>query len=133
LSCVRQRTDGRPGLGHLDRTTEELMKPQTLMASFCAAALAFGCASHSARLDSYGPATRSNEGYYGVIASIEGGPADSVGLAGREIGNAGGGQDDYSIRVRFDDRSFQTVRQGRLDGLRVGDSVRIEDDRVRHY
>jgi len=42
-------------------------------------------------------------------------------------------EDTYRIRVRFDDRSYQTVTQDSLDGLRVGDSVRIERDRVRRY
>jgi outer membrane lipoprotein SlyB len=39
----------------------------------------------------------------------------------------------YYIRVRFDDRSQQTVAQAALDGLRIGDSVRIENHRVRSY
>jgi outer membrane lipoprotein SlyB len=54
-------------------------------------------------------------------------------LAGHEIGKANGRQDVYFIRVRFDDRGYQTVTQDSLDGLRVGDSVRIERDRVRRY
>jgi hypothetical protein len=37
------------------------------------------------------------------------------------------------IRIRFDDRSYQTVTQASLDGLRAGDSVRIERGRVRRY
>jgi outer membrane lipoprotein SlyB len=54
-------------------------------------------------------------------------------LAGHEIGDANRQQGVYFIRVRFDDRSYQTVMQDNLDGLRVGDSVRIERDRVRRY
>ena len=54
-------------------------------------------------------------------------------LVGHEIGQANERQDIYFIRVRFDDRSYQTVAQTSLDGLRVGDSVRIERDRVRRY
>jgi outer membrane lipoprotein SlyB len=54
-------------------------------------------------------------------------------LIGHEIGKANGRQDVYFIRIRFDDRSYQTVTQTSLDGLRVGDSVRIERDRVRRY
>jgi hypothetical protein len=42
-------------------------------------------------------------------------------------------EDTYRIRVRFDDRSYQAVTQDSLDGLRVGDSVRTERDRVRRY
>jgi outer membrane lipoprotein SlyB len=114
---------------------------------------------------------RSNEGYYGVIESIESRPAahngnaivgtiiggviggvaghqvgsgrgnDVATIAGavggalidHEIGKTNGRQDMYFIRIRFDDRSYQTVAQTSLDGLRVGDSVRIERDRVRRY
>jgi outer membrane lipoprotein SlyB len=39
----------------------------------------------------------------------------------------------FIVRIRFDDRSYQTVSQASLDGLRVGDGVRIEDGRVRRY
>ena len=55
------------------------------------------------------------------------------GLIGHEIAEANGPQDVYFIRIRFDDRSYQTVAQKSLDGLRVGDSVRIERNRVRRY
>jgi outer membrane lipoprotein SlyB len=54
-------------------------------------------------------------------------------LVGHEIGQANERQDVYSIRVRFDDNSYQTVTQASLDGLRVGDSVRVERNRVRRY
>ena len=64
-----------------------------------------------------------------IVESGAGGGA----LAGHEIGKTNGRQDVYLIRVRFDDRSFQTVAQASLDGLGVGDSVRIERDRVRRY
>jgi outer membrane lipoprotein SlyB len=61
--------------------------------------------------------------------------AGAVGGAfvGQEIGKASARQDVYFIRIRFDDKSYQTVAQASLDGLRVGDSVRIEHDRVRRY
>lgn len=39
----------------------------------------------------------------------------------------------YLIRIRFDDRSYRTVWQAHLDGLQVGDGVRIERGRVRSY
>jgi hypothetical protein len=70
---------------------------------------------------------RSNENYYAVIDSIESAPA------GNEIAKVTGRQNVYLVRVRFDDRSYQTLTQASLDGLRVGDSVRIEHDRVRRY
>ena len=56
-----------------------------------------------------------------IVESGAGGGA----LAGHEIGKTNGRQDVYRIRVRFDDRSFQTVAQASLDGLGVGDSVRM--------
>ena len=37
----------------------------------------------------------------------------------------------YFIRVRFDDRGYQTVTQPDLGELRVGDSVQIDRDRLR--
>jgi outer membrane lipoprotein SlyB len=109
----------------------------------------------------------SNEGHYGVIASIESDPAGNGVIGGTVIGGVLGGvvghqarsncgdqvtsvagaagaarhgaetgtenpqPDGYFIRVRFDDRGYQTVTQTSLDGLRVGDSVRIEHERVR--
>ena len=151
------------------------MKPQTIIVPlFATAALVSGCASSDVNYGSndsrYG-SVRSNEGYYGVIDSIESGPARNDGaavagtviggviggvlghqvgagrgndvatvagavggaLVGHAVGSANGQQDDYVIRVRFDDRSYQTVTQSNLDGLRVGDSVRIERNRVRRY
>lgn len=124
-----------------------------------------GCAGPDARVVDtgyrYGSAS-SNEGYYGIIESIDapvparGGNAPTgavdggaaAGVVGRtpgtgtrddapaadgERGKSGAGRDRYAIRVRFDDSSHRTVTQDDLDGLRVGDSVRIEDDRVRRY
>jgi hypothetical protein len=115
---------------------EDFVKLQTILVPlFAAAVVVSGCASSDIRFGSsdyrYGSA-RSNEGYYGVIDSIESGAAAGA-PGGREIGETNGRQDIYLIRVRFDDRSFQTVTQASLDGLGVGDSVRIERDRVRRY
>jgi hypothetical protein len=62
-----------------------------------------------------------------VAGAPVGGPLD------HEAGKPDGQQNVYFIRLRFDDRSFQTVMQAGLDGLRVGDSVRIERGRVRRY
>jgi hypothetical protein len=112
---------------------EHLTKLLTIIVPlFAAAALASGCASSDARYGGndyrYG-SVRSNERYDGVIDSIESGPV----AVGREIGKANRQQDVYFIRVRFDDRSYQTETQASLDGLRAGDSVRIERGRVRRY
>jgi hypothetical protein len=127
---------------------EALMKLQIIIVSlFTAAALATGCASSDPSYGSNGYQTgsaHSNENHYAVIDSIESGLADNGGnaiahtatrsaLASHEFGRSSAREDVYFIRVRFDDRSYRTVTQSNLDGLRVGDSVRIEDDRVRRY
>jgi hypothetical protein len=97
---------------------------------FVAVALVSACASQDPRNGSndYRSASgRSIENYYAVIDSIESHPA------GSEVGKANARQNVYFVRVRFDDRSYQTVTQASIDGLHVGDGVRIEGDRVRHY
>ena len=114
------------------------MKLQTIIVPlFAAATLASGCAGEDPRhgRNEYPiGAAHSNENYYAVIDSIETHPAgdeeNAIAHAGRE---SNGRQNVYFIRVRFDDRSYRTVMQTSLDGLRVGDSVRIEADRVRRY
>jgi hypothetical protein len=94
--------------------------------------LASGCASTNSRYGSNDYRSgHSNENFYAVIDSIESGAGGA--MIAQAIGKANGPQDIYLIRVRFDDRSYQTVTQNGLDGLRVGDSVRIEHDRVRRY
>lgn len=42
-------------------------------------------------------------------------------------------QDAYRIRVRLDNGGYQTVTQPSISDLRVGDRVRIENDRVSRY
>jgi hypothetical protein len=94
--------------------------PTIIVPLFAAATLASGCVSSDLRDASneyQDSVAHSNENYYAVIDSIQSRPTGNV----------------YLIRVRFDDRSYRTVTQSGLDGLRVGDSVRIEDDRVRRY
>lgn len=97
-----------------------------------AAILTGGCASSDPRYGSneytVGSA-HSNENHYAVIDSIASGPAAS----GATIGHASEQPAVYFIRVRFDDRTYRTVTQNSIAGLRVGDGVRIEDDRVRRY
>ena len=123
-----------------------LMQRPTIFVLLFVTALAVGCSSTGS---GYGgneneppySSMRSTDGYYGVIASIEYSPrgkaasaVTGAGAAGTsDDGNTRGQQDIYFIHVRFDDRSYQTVSQAGLDGLRVGDSVRIERDRVRRY
>lgn len=65
------------------------------------------------------------------VATVAGAVGGAV--VGHEVGRSGGRGDTYVVRVRVDDRSYQTVSQDGLDGLRVGDRVRIEDGRVRRY
>src|SRR5690242_5600332 len=114
------------------------MKLQTIIVPlFAASALASGCASSDPRDGRYeypiGPG-HANENYYAVIVSIESGPAgdeaNAIAHAATEGASAGhesnGRENVYFISVRFDDRSYRTVTQTGLNGLRVGDSVRIE-------
>jgi hypothetical protein len=107
------------------------MKLQTFIV-LGAAALASSCATTDTLYVSNGTRDaypHSNENMYAVIDRIEtvhrGNGGDVVAATKRE--------DMYRVRVRFDDRSYQTVTQDSLDGLRVGDSVRIERDRVHRY
>jgi hypothetical protein len=97
-----------------------------------AAILTSGCASSDPRYGSNqypAGSAQSNENHYAVIDSIESGPAGGGAL----IGQANEQPGVYFIRVRFDDKSYRTVTQNSTAGLRVGDGVRIEDDRVRRY
>jgi hypothetical protein len=126
---------------------EDFVKLRTIIVPLlAAAALASGCATPDARSvgsDSRSGSVHSNEGYYAVIVSIEPGPDGRDGDAhavpaagasgGRDAREANGQQDAYAIRLKFDDNSQQTVFQAGLDGLRVGDSVRIERGRVHRY
>lgn len=121
------------------------MKLQSIIVPlFAAAALVSGCAGSDPRYagnEALPGAAHSNENFYAVVDSIESGPAgdEATGAAGsaseasHEFGRSKGRQDVYFIRVRFDDRSYRTVTQPGLDGLRVGDGVRIENGHVRRY
>lgn len=109
--------------------------PPIIAPLLAAAILTSGCASPSLRDGSNeypAGSAHSNENHYAVVDSIKSGPAIG-GAIGQEIGQANDQQVVYFIRVRFDDRSYRTVTQSSLDGLRIGDGVRIEDDRVRRY
>jgi hypothetical protein len=104
---------------------------------FAAAALTSSCAitdnrstdKRSGSNDNRYAYVHSNENMYAVIDAIEAARRsnDDKAVVGAKP------EDTYRIRVCFDDRSYQTVTQDSLDGLRVGDSVRIERDRVRRY
>ncbi len=102
--------------------------PSIIVALLVAAVLASGCAGTATRHFGNGlqdGTTHANDSHYGVIDSIRSGsPEGDYAREGGEI---------HAIRIRYDDRSYQTVLQAGLDGLRVGDGVRIEQGRVRPY
>jgi outer membrane lipoprotein SlyB len=109
------------------------MKLQTFIVPLLtAAALASSCATTDTRYgsnDTRYSYVHSNENMYAVIDAIE-----TVRRGNDDNPVVGTKREDmYRIRVRFDDRSYRTVAQDSLDGLRVGSSVRIEGDRVRRY
>jgi hypothetical protein len=106
--------------------------PLIIVPLLAAAILTSGCASSDPRYGSNeypAGSAHSNENHYAVIDSIESGPT----IGGATIGQANEQPAIYFIRVRFDDKSYRTVTQNSIGGLRVGDGVRIEDDRVRRY
>jgi outer membrane lipoprotein SlyB len=63
-----------------------------------------------------------------TVAGVVGGA-----VAGHQIEKGRQQQDSYRIRVRLENGGHQTVTQPDIDGLRVGDRVRIENDRVSRY
>ena len=96
-----------------------------------AAALVSSCATTDTRYvsnDTRYAYPHSNENMYAVVDGIE-----TVRRGNDGVVVSTRRQDTYRVRVRFDDRSYQTVTLDSLDGLRVGDSVRVERDRVLRY
>ncbi len=72
------------------------------------------------------------EGRTNDVATVAGAVGGAV--VGRKIDKARDRRNDdetYAIGIRFDDGSHQTITQERLGGLRIGDSVRIENGGVR--
>lgn len=64
-----------------------------------------------------------------TVAGVVGGA-----VAGHQIEKSNKQQQDaYRIRVRLDNGGYQTVTQPSITDLRVGDRVRIENDRVSRY
>jgi outer membrane lipoprotein SlyB len=63
-----------------------------------------------------------------TVAGVVGGA-----MAGHQIEKSTKTQDAYRIRVRLDNGGYQTVMQQSIADLRVGDRVRIENDRVSRY
>ena len=54
-------------------------------------------------------------------------------VVGHEIEKRNNTQDAYRVGVRLDNGSYQTVTQDSISDLRVGNRVRIENDRVYRY
>jgi len=63
-----------------------------------------------------------------TVAGVVGGA-----MVGHEIEKSKQQQDAYRIRVRLDNGGYQTVTQQSIADLRVGDRVRIENNRVSRY
>lgn len=63
-----------------------------------------------------------------TVAGVVGGA-----VAGHQIEKSRTQQDAYRIRVRLDNGGYQTVTQQSISDMRVGDRVRIENDRVYRY
>ena len=60
-----------------------------------------------------------------TVAGVVGGA-----MVGHEIENKNQPQDEYRIRVRLDNGGYQTLTQQSINDMRVGDRVRIENNRV---
>ena len=80
----------------------------------------------------------------GVLGSqVGGGTGKDVATVAGVVGGAVAGhqiekgnkqqQDAYRIRVRLDNGGYQTVTQQSVADLRIGDRVRIENERVSRY
>ena len=65
------------------------------------------------------------------VATVAGAVGGAV--AGHQIEKSNKQQDAYRIQVRLDHGGYQTVTQQSIGDLRVGDRVRIENDRVSRY
>lgn len=63
-----------------------------------------------------------------TVAGVVGGA-----VVGHQIEKSSKQQDVYRIRVRLENGGYQTVTQQSISDLRVGDRVRIVDDRVSRY
>ncbi len=74
------------------------------------------------------------EGRTNDVATVAGAVGGAV--VGRKIDKAHdrkNNDENYVIGVRFNDGSHQTITQESLGGLRIGDSVRIENGGVRRF
>ncbi|HCI14508.1 MAG: hypothetical protein A2063_08730 [Gallionellales bacterium GWA2_60_142] len=65
------------------------------------------------------------------VATVAGAVGGAV--VGHQIEKSNKQQDEYRIRVRLENGGYQTVTQQTINDLRVGDRVRIENDRISRY
>lgn len=63
-----------------------------------------------------------------TVAGVVGGA-----MVGHEMEKKNRQQDTYYVRVRLENGGYQTVTRQNISDLRIGDQVRIENDRVSRY
>jgi len=65
------------------------------------------------------------------VATVAGAVGGAV--VGHEVEESNKRRDLYRVRIRLEGGGYQTLMQDTLGGLRVGDRVRVENDRVSRY
>jgi outer membrane lipoprotein SlyB len=65
------------------------------------------------------------------VATVAGAVGGAV--VGHEVEESNKKRDLYRVRIRLEGGGYQTLMQDTLGGLRVGDRVRVENDRVSRY
>jgi outer membrane lipoprotein SlyB len=65
------------------------------------------------------------------VATVAGAVGGAV--IGHEVEESNKKRDLYRMRIRLEAGGYQTLMQDTLGGLRVGDRVRVENDRVSRY
>ena len=65
------------------------------------------------------------------VATVGGAVGGAV--IGHEVQESNKKRDLYRVRIRLEAGGYQTLMQDALGGLRVGDRVRVENDRVSRY
>lgn len=63
-----------------------------------------------------------------TVAGVVGGA-----VVGHQVEKSNRQADSYRVRVRLENGGDQTVTQQNIDGLRIGDRVRIENGRITRY
>lgn len=65
------------------------------------------------------------------VATVAGAVGGAV--VGHEVEESNKNRDLYRVRIRTEGGGYQTFMQASVGGLRVGDRVRVENDRVSRY